>query len=49
MRSAPVVDHDICDDLDIVLMALVDQLAQVSLTAVAAVQLVQVTRQVTLQ
>lgn len=49
MRTAPVVDHDVCDDLDVVLVALVDQVAQVSLTAVAAVQLVQVTREVTLQ
>jgi hypothetical protein len=45
---APVVDHDVCDDLDVVLVALVDEVTQVPLTAVAAVKVVQVTRQVAL-
>lgn len=45
---SPVVDNNISNDLDIVLVALVNQLTQVCLTAIAAVQLVQVTRQVAL-
>lgn len=47
--SLPVVDDNVCDDLDVVLVALVDEFTQVSLTAIAAVQLVQVTREVALQ
>lgn len=44
----PVVDDDVCDDLDVVLVALDNQLTQLVLTAVAAVELVQVTREVAL-
>jgi hypothetical protein len=43
-----VVDDNVCDDLDVVLVALVNQLTQLRLTAVAAVQLVEVARQVAL-
>lgn len=44
-----MIDDNISDDLDVVVVAFLDQLTQVSLAAVCTVQLVQVPGQVALQ